>query len=177
MTASWVAGTVRARALARRRIGATAARDLAARATAAEAVQVLVQTPYGHDVHPHDSLAAALLAASDVKAWAKTALTKDVLDGLTEAQRERLRSAYKARISTPAEADLSEVEQVLADCASVDDVDRSMRAYEAGAAIGSAPLWADLHPGDRERLVSYAVSVKETLAETRLGEIAGGRAA
>ncbi|WFR71238.1 hypothetical protein P9209_18695 [Prescottella defluvii] len=44
MTTSWVAGTVRARALARRRIGAAAARALTTGDSAADAVQALSRT-------------------------------------------------------------------------------------------------------------------------------------
>ena len=46
MSASWVAGTVRARAIARRRLGAAAARDLATADGLAAARAVLARTPY-----------------------------------------------------------------------------------------------------------------------------------
>jgi len=69
MTTSWVAGTVRARALARRRIGAAAARALATSDSVANAVQALSQTPYGHDVRPHDSVAAAQRGVGSALLW------------------------------------------------------------------------------------------------------------
>ncbi len=47
MTAAWVAGTVRARALARRRLGAVGARELAGSAGLPEARSTLARTPYG----------------------------------------------------------------------------------------------------------------------------------
>ncbi|GIJ71537.1 hypothetical protein [Virgisporangium ochraceum] len=50
-TSAWIAGSVRARALVRRRIGAAAARRIAAAPTAAAAVHLLADTPYGRDVH------------------------------------------------------------------------------------------------------------------------------
>jgi hypothetical protein len=47
MSAGWVAGSVRARALARRRIGAAEARRLAACRSLDEALEALAATPYG----------------------------------------------------------------------------------------------------------------------------------
>ena len=47
VTAAWVAGTVRARALARRRLGAVGARELARSAGLTEARSTLARTPYG----------------------------------------------------------------------------------------------------------------------------------
>jgi len=48
MSAGWVAGSVRARALARRRIGSDAARQMAACGSLQEAVAMLAATPYGN---------------------------------------------------------------------------------------------------------------------------------
>lgn len=48
MTAAWVAGTVRARALARRRLGVEGARALMAADSFPAAVEILVRSPYGH---------------------------------------------------------------------------------------------------------------------------------
>lgn len=59
MTRAWVAASVRGRALARRRVGPGGARRLAAAPTAAEAIALLADTSYGHDVHTNDSLADA----------------------------------------------------------------------------------------------------------------------
>ncbi len=50
MTTSWVAGTVRARALARRRIGAAGARSLAETGSLAAARSALSRTPYGDEL-------------------------------------------------------------------------------------------------------------------------------
>jgi hypothetical protein len=50
-TTAWIAGSVRARALVRRRIGPARARQIAACPGAVAAVAELVETPYGHDVH------------------------------------------------------------------------------------------------------------------------------
>ncbi len=69
MSASWVAGTVRARALARRRLGAGGARTLAARPTLAAAVEALADTPYGHDVRPGQGLAEAEHAVGAALLW------------------------------------------------------------------------------------------------------------
>ena len=46
MSAGWVAGSVRARALARRRIGAGQARRIAACGSLGEALAMLAATPY-----------------------------------------------------------------------------------------------------------------------------------
>lgn len=69
MKASWVAGGVRARALARRRYGAGAAASLASCGSLAEALDRLAATPYGHDVRPGMSLADAQLAVSATTLW------------------------------------------------------------------------------------------------------------
>ncbi|MFB9384063.1 hypothetical protein ACFFTK_13025 [Pseudonocardia petroleophila] len=57
--AGWVAGTVRARAMARRRIGAAGARALAASSSLDVALAGLVGSPYGHDVRGGMTLAQA----------------------------------------------------------------------------------------------------------------------
>lgn len=49
-TSAWIAGSVRARALVRRRIGIARARQIAACPTAAAAVAEVAATPYGRDV-------------------------------------------------------------------------------------------------------------------------------
>lgn len=69
MSASWVAGSVRGRAMSRRRLGAGGARDLAALATLADAVQLLSTTPYGHDVRPGMTLPEAQRAVSATVLW------------------------------------------------------------------------------------------------------------
>jgi hypothetical protein len=69
MSTSWVAGVVRAKALARRRLGAAAARDLARRPGLAEALEALAATPYTHDVHPGQSLAEAQHAIGASLLW------------------------------------------------------------------------------------------------------------
>ena len=59
MSRDWVAASVRARALARRRLGPAGARRLAASAGADEAISTLADTSYGHDVRVGDSMATA----------------------------------------------------------------------------------------------------------------------
>ncbi len=59
MSRDWVAASVRARALARRRLGPAGARRLAAAAGADEAISLLADTSYGHDVRVGDSMATA----------------------------------------------------------------------------------------------------------------------
>jgi hypothetical protein len=67
--ASWVAGTVRARALARRRLGRGGARAIAASAGVAAAVEALAQTPYRHDVRRGQDLAEAERAVGATLLW------------------------------------------------------------------------------------------------------------
>lgn len=69
MSTPWVAGTVRATALARRRLGAAGTRDLATLPDLAEALAVLAQSPYGHDVRVTHTLAEAQRAVGDTLLW------------------------------------------------------------------------------------------------------------
>lgn len=59
MTAAWIAGNVRARALLNRRLGAAKARELAGASSVAAAVEMLADGPYRRDVHAGDTLAQA----------------------------------------------------------------------------------------------------------------------
>jgi hypothetical protein len=69
MSAGWVAGSVRTRALVRRRLGTGAARRLAACGSLAEAVQMLAVTPYGRWIRPGQSLAAAQHGIAEGILW------------------------------------------------------------------------------------------------------------
>lgn len=69
MSTSWVASSVRARAISRRRLGAAAARALASRPSLESAVDALGGTPYGHHVHPGQSLAQAQQAVAGTALW------------------------------------------------------------------------------------------------------------
>lgn len=69
MSAGWVAATVRARAMAYRRIGAAGARALAAAPTLADALATLSASPYGHDVTVGQTLGDAQRAVSDSLLW------------------------------------------------------------------------------------------------------------
>jgi hypothetical protein len=59
MSAGWVAGSVRARALARRRLGAEYARQVASCDSLSDALRMLGATAYGTNLRPEQSLAAA----------------------------------------------------------------------------------------------------------------------
>lgn len=59
MSTSWVAASVRGRALARRRLGAAGARRLAASGSLRAAVTSLADSPYGHDVTATDTIEQA----------------------------------------------------------------------------------------------------------------------
>lgn len=69
MTAAWVAGSVRAEAMARRRYGAAAARSLAATPGLDAALQKLVTTPFGHDVRLGQTLGEAERAVASTVLW------------------------------------------------------------------------------------------------------------
>ena len=69
MSAGWVAGTVRARALARRRLGVEGARALLTADTPRAAVEALARSPYGRHVRADDSLAAASRGVAATLLW------------------------------------------------------------------------------------------------------------
>jgi hypothetical protein len=69
MTAGWVAGTVRARAMARRVLGPDAARQLAACQSLSEAQRMLETTPFRGAAEPGLSLSAAQHAIAETILW------------------------------------------------------------------------------------------------------------
>lgn len=69
MTAAWVAGAVRARAIVGRCIGPTYSRRLAESESLAAALRLLEDTPYGRDVHRGQTLAEAQHAIAAVTLW------------------------------------------------------------------------------------------------------------
>ncbi len=69
MSTGWVAGTVRARAMARRRVGLDGARRLARTSSLEAALATLVATPYGHDVRADHTLAQAQRAVAGTLLW------------------------------------------------------------------------------------------------------------
>lgn len=69
MSARWVAGGVRARAMTRRRLGREAVRGLAGAPSLDAALAALVSTPYSHDVTRQASLAEAQRAVTSTVLW------------------------------------------------------------------------------------------------------------
>jgi len=69
MTAAWVAGSVRARSMTRRRLGRAEVRRLAAEPSLDAALSLLAGTPYRHDVRPGMTLARAQRAAYESLVW------------------------------------------------------------------------------------------------------------
>ncbi len=69
MSAGWVAGSVRAKALVRRRLGAGAARRLAASGSLGDALRILAATPYGAGIRPGQPLAAAQHEVAGTLLW------------------------------------------------------------------------------------------------------------
>jgi hypothetical protein len=69
MTAGWVGGTVRAKAMARRVLGADVTRQLAASTSLREAQQMLEPTPFRSAAEPGMSLAAAQHAIAETILW------------------------------------------------------------------------------------------------------------
>ncbi len=69
MSTSWVASCVRARAMSRRRIGRAASHALARRESLDRALDELSATPYGHDVHPGQTLHEAQHGVAATVLW------------------------------------------------------------------------------------------------------------
>lgn len=70
MSAGWVAGSVRAQAMTRRRLGSAAARTLAASESLAAATDSLASSPYGRYLrHGAPSLAVATRAVAETLVW------------------------------------------------------------------------------------------------------------
>lgn len=69
MTARWVAGAVRSKAIAQRRLGAAGARDLAASPSLQAALQTLAAAPYRRDVHVDQTLGQAQHAVRATLLW------------------------------------------------------------------------------------------------------------
>ncbi|HXZ70069.1 MAG TPA: hypothetical protein VEH31_04235 [Streptosporangiaceae bacterium] len=69
MSAGWVAGSVRARGLARRRVGAEATRQLASCRSLGDALRLLAATRYGANVRPEQTLAEAQREVVDTLLW------------------------------------------------------------------------------------------------------------
>ncbi len=69
MSAGWVAGSVRAAAMARRRLGPAAVRSMAASPSLAEALGVLDGSPYGSRLHTEATLAGAQHAVAATLLW------------------------------------------------------------------------------------------------------------
>lgn len=69
MTAGWVAGTVRAKAMARRVLGPEAARQIAASRSLADAQQLLMPTPFRNAAEPGLSLEAVQHAIAETILW------------------------------------------------------------------------------------------------------------
>jgi hypothetical protein len=69
VSAGWIAGTVRARALSRRRLGHTGARSLLAADTPRAGIELLARSPYGRYVRADDSVAAATRGVAATLLW------------------------------------------------------------------------------------------------------------
>lgn len=69
MSVGWVAGSVRARAMTRRRLGRVAVTALAGSESLETALATLASTTYRRDIHPHQSLADAQRAVVETLLW------------------------------------------------------------------------------------------------------------
>ncbi len=69
MSAGWVAGSVRARALARRRLGAEETRRLASCGSLSDALRILAATAYGAGLRPGQPLAVAQREIASSVLW------------------------------------------------------------------------------------------------------------
>lgn len=153
MSARWVAGSVRARAMARRRMGSAAVRALAASGGSAEAVRALGASSYAARVRPDDELAAAQRGVAETLLWdlrvlagwlpAAGAETLRVLAGWFEIANvdEHLRGLAGAPPAAPFRlGHLAVAWPRLAACASRTEV-RSVLASSAWGDPGGATAW------------------------------------
>jgi hypothetical protein len=69
MSAGWVAGSVRAKALVRRRLGAESTRRLAACGSLGDALRLLAATPYGANIRREQTLSAAQHEVAGTLLW------------------------------------------------------------------------------------------------------------
>ncbi len=69
LTAGWVAGSIRARAMLSRRLGRREALRIAGGATLDDALAALASTAYGRAVRPHRDLAEAQRAVAETVLW------------------------------------------------------------------------------------------------------------
>lgn len=149
MSGAWVAAAVRGRALARRRLGAAGARRIAGADSVDEAIALLAETSYGHDVHATDTLGQAQHNAAATLLW-----------------HLRVLGGWVPRSGTPALRALAAAFEI----ANTDEHLRSLRGLPAGATfrLGSfATAWP--------RLVAASTvhEVREVLATSRWGDPGG----
>jgi hypothetical protein len=170
VSAAWVAGSVRARAMARRRYGAAATRRLAASPSLADALDVLSRTAYGRDIRPGQSLAEAQRALGATVLWHLRVLAgwmprpgADIVRllaaGFELANLDELLGALRGRPALPAyrlgtvatawprlarAGSLGEVRDVLAGSAWGDPGGSSGRAIQAGTRLSWAARVAAL---------------------------------
>lgn len=69
MSAAWVAGGVRARAMTQRRLGPVGVRELAASPSLEAALDGLARGPYGREIRPGQTLAEAQRAVVETLVW------------------------------------------------------------------------------------------------------------
>lgn len=112
MSAAWVAGTVRARSLVRRRLGSGGARTLLSARSLPAALGLLAHSPYGYSVHPGDDAEAAARGVAATLLW-----NMRVLAGWLPAQG-------------------SELLRVLAGCFEIANVEEHLRALAGQPAAG-----------------------------------------
>jgi hypothetical protein len=152
VTADWVAGCVRARAMARRRLGREAARRLAANSSIESALAMLAATSYGHDVRPLQTLAEAQHAVVDTTVWNMRVLggwmpregvtmLRILLGTVEVANVDDLLMRLSGRPTPPAHAlgRLGTAWSRLARSTSADQVRRVLAASPWGDPGGSAP--------------------------------------
>jgi hypothetical protein len=69
MSTAWVAGSVRAASLSRRRVGAAGALSLAGSPDLRSALTTLAASPYGHEVHADHTIGEAEHAIGAMLLW------------------------------------------------------------------------------------------------------------
>jgi hypothetical protein len=185
VSAAWVACAVRARSIARRRLGPAAARSVAVSGSLDAAVALLADSPYGHDVSVGSSLVDAEHAVAATTLWHLRVLAGWAPLGSAETARalagwfeianvdERL-NELAGRSSVPAyrlgslatawprlarAASAADVRRVLAASAWGDPGGADRRAIGVGMRLSWAARVADRVPGAHRLAAGHAAIV------------------
>ena len=139
MSAAWVAGSVRARALGRRRLGAERTRQLASCGSLGDALRILAATAYGPNLKPEQSLAKAQHEIAGGVLW-----DLRVLAGWLPGEGVRLLRVLGAWFEM---ANIDELLQSIAGRPAVDAVPAPRNSGPVDSPARAGPSRGDIGPG------------------------------